>query len=58
MNFSISDSIGFIGGWVIFGALMIAFTIVVTVVVRLVRGRDDTPTESSDGRAPEDDYIL
>ena len=59
MNFSVSGGIGLLGGWVLFGALMIAFTIVVTIVVRLVRGRnDDEPTGPSDGRAPEDDYIL
>ena len=61
MNFSISQGIGFLGGWVIFGALMIAFTVIVSLVVRAVRGRDDTPAEpgaGGDRRAPEDDYIL
>ena len=58
MNFSVSGGLGLLGGWVLFGALMIAFTIVVTIVVRIVRGRDDDTAEPSDGRAPEDDYIL
>ncbi|WP_174290857.1 hypothetical protein [Sphingomonas bacterium] len=63
MNFGISGgSIGFIGAIVLFGALMIAFTIVATIVIRVVRGRDDEAsggsTGSGDDRAAEDDYIL
>lgn len=57
MNFSISGGIGLLGGWVLFGTLMIVFTVVATLVIRAVRG----PREGSDlppGRAPEDDYIL
>ena len=57
MNFSISGGIGLLGGWIIFGVLMIVFTIVVTLIVRAVRG----PQEDGGlppGRAPEDDYIL
>ena len=57
MNFSISGGIGLLGGWGLFGALMIVFTVVATLVIRAVRG----PREGSDlppGRAPEDDYIL
>ena len=57
MNFSISDGIGFLGGWILFGALMIVFTIVVTLIVRAVRGRDEG-SDLPPGRAPEDDYIL
>ena len=58
MNFGISgEGIGLIGGLVLFGAVMIAFTVVAAAIVRLVRGRDDTPATPGE-RAPEDDYIL
>lgn len=58
MNFSVSDSIGFLGGWILFSALMIAAIIAVMLVTRAIRGRDDTSTSSDVNRAPEDDYIL
>ncbi len=57
MNFSISGSIGLLSGWVLFGALMIAFTVVITLIVRAIRGRDEGG-DLPPGRAPEDDYIL
>ena len=60
MNFSISGgSIGLVGGWILFGALILAFAVVVSIVVRLVRGRDDEAdgTDEPARRPPEDDLL-
>ena len=55
MNFSITGSIGMFGGWILFCALMIAFIVVAALIVRTVRGQDDTPMEP--GRVPEEDEL-
>jgi len=57
MNFSVSDGIGLLGGWILFGALMIAFIVIVALVVRVVRGRDDSPAPPGE-RAPDEDPFL
>ena len=55
MNFSITGSIGMFGGWILFCALMIAFIVAAALIVRTVRGQDDTPMEP--GRVPEEDEL-
>lgn len=57
MNFSISDSIGFIGGWILFGALAIACFVAFALIVRAVRGPDDTPLPPAEHTREDDDVI-
>ena len=43
MNFSISDSIGPLGSFILFGALMIVFIVAAVFLIRLIRGQDEAP---------------
>lgn len=60
MNFSLSGGgIGLIGGFILFGALLLAVTIVVTIVGRVLRGRDEAPVGSDEpGRRREEDDLV
>jgi hypothetical protein len=57
MNFSVQNGFGFVGSLILFGALTIAFIIVVTLVIRLVRGPDDTPAPPPQRATDEDDLL-
>lgn len=55
MNFSVTEGIGWLGGWIIFGAAMIAAAILV-MVIRGAMGGEDEPANRAD-RPPEDDIL-